>query len=117
MRFVQRPRDAVLSQPLLSWAERRQAGKDLRKQVPRGSHAAWSPPRQRPDPVRTVIDSGRHRIAALLPIRHDRMLQSPFAFLRGSAAIMAGDLAATPSSGSIGTSACPNRRAIARLCG
>lgn len=80
-------------------AERQQAGRDLRKQVPRSLHARWSPPGNRADPVRSVIETGRDRIAELLPLRYDRMRQSPFAFLRGSAAIMAADLAPLPVTG------------------
>jgi uncharacterized protein (DUF2252 family) len=80
-------------------AERRQAGQALRKVVPRSLHAGWNAPPSRRDPVDIIVESGRHRIASLLPIRYDRMRASPFAFFRGSAAIMAADLAATPSTG------------------
>jgi uncharacterized protein (DUF2252 family) len=80
-------------------AERRQAGQALRKIVPRSMHADWTPPANRRDPVDILIESGRHRIANLLPIRYDRMRASPFAFLRGAAQIMAADLATTPATG------------------
>jgi uncharacterized protein (DUF2252 family) len=93
------PLDPAAPEAMLSIAERRQAGQDLRKLAPRRMQAAWTPPPNRPDPVQTLIDTGRHRIPDLLPIRYDRMRQSPFAFLRGAAAIMAGDLAATPACG------------------
>jgi uncharacterized protein (DUF2252 family) len=83
----------------LTIVERRQAGQDLRKLVPRRLHAAWTASSSRPDPVQTLIETGRHRISGLLPIRYDRMRQSAIAFLRGSAAVMAIDLAATPTSG------------------
>ncbi len=79
--------------------ERRQAGQDLRKLVPRRLQAAWIPPPSRADPVQTLIETGWHRVPSLLPIRYDRMRQSASAFLRGAAAIMAADLAATPASG------------------
>jgi uncharacterized protein (DUF2252 family) len=79
--------------------ERRQAGHDLRRLVPRGQHAAWQPPTDRRDPLDILIETSRHRISSLLPIRYGRMQKSPFAFLRGSAAIMAADLASTPTSG------------------
>jgi uncharacterized protein (DUF2252 family) len=79
--------------------ERRQAGQALRKIVPRSAHAPWIPPPGRRDPTDILTESGRHRIAALLPIRYDRMKASPFAFYRGSAAIMAADLADTPIAG------------------
>jgi uncharacterized protein (DUF2252 family) len=81
--------------------ERRLAGQELRKQVPRRAQAEWIPPAARRDPVRTLIETGRHRIPGLLPLRHERMRQSAFAFLRGAAAIMAEDLAVTPVSGLI----------------
>jgi uncharacterized protein (DUF2252 family) len=83
----------------LTIVERRQAGQDLRKLVPRRLHASWAAPHNRPDPVQTLIETGRHRISGLLPIRYDRMRQSAVAFLRGAAAVMAGDLAATATSG------------------
>jgi uncharacterized protein (DUF2252 family) len=80
-------------------AERRLAGRALRKIVPRSLHADWKAPANRPDPIDILIESGRHRIADLLPIRYERMRSSPFAFMRGAAAVMAADLAATPSTG------------------
>ena len=84
---------------LLPVADRRQAGQSLRKLVPRSLPADWTPPAGRRDPVQTLIETDRHRIAHLLPIRYNRMRASPLAFLRGSAAVMAADLAATPASG------------------
>jgi uncharacterized protein (DUF2252 family) len=84
---------------VLPVAERRQAGQALRKIVPRTMHARWAPSATRRDPVDILVESGRHRIACLLPVRYDRMRGSPFAFFRGSAAIMAADLADTPVSG------------------
>ena len=67
---------------------------------PRRSHANWTPAPDRPDIVDTLAASNEGRIPELVPIRTGRMLASPFAFLRGSAAVMAGDLAATPVIGS-----------------
>jgi uncharacterized protein (DUF2252 family) len=93
------PLEQAAPNAALSIVERRQDGQDLRKLVPRRLHAIWTPPPNRADPVQTLIETGRHRISALLPIRYDRMRQSPFGFLRGAAAIMAADLAATPASG------------------
>jgi uncharacterized protein (DUF2252 family) len=84
---------------VLPAAERRQAGQALRKIVPRSMHAHWVPAQGRRDPVDILIESGRHCIASLLPIRYDRMRASPFAFFRGAAAIMAADLADTPMTG------------------
>ncbi len=72
-------------------------GRLLRKAVGRRSHAAWSAPHR--DPVSVGAASNRDRIPELVPIRMGRMLASPFAFLRGSAALMAADLAATPTIG------------------
>ena len=75
------------------------AGVACRAQTPRSAHAAWSPAPDRADPVDILIAQGRTRIAALLPLRTARMQASAFAFLRGTAAIMAADLATTPSAG------------------
>jgi len=85
--------------PLPTLADRTAAGKALRAKVSRASHAGWEPPRRRRDPVDIVIESSRGRIERLVPIRYGRMLQSPFAFFRGAAAIMASDLAHTPTTG------------------
>src|SRR6516162_2237025 len=75
------------------------AGSALRGSVPRGSHAEWSRSVNRPDPISILEHSDRGRLPELVPIRYGRMLQSPFAFLRGAAAVMAHDLAATPATG------------------
>jgi uncharacterized protein (DUF2252 family) len=83
----------------LSSAERLQAGKSLRKVAPRGAHAAWNARAARRDPVAIIEDSSRGRIPELIPIRYGRMVRSPFTFLRGSAALMAHDLAGTPTTG------------------
>ncbi|HEX5033269.1 MAG TPA: DUF2252 domain-containing protein [bacterium] len=76
-----------------------QAGQALRNRLPRGSHAAWKPPKGRIDPVKVLIETSKGRIPSLLPIRYGRMAQSPFGFFRGAAAVMAADLAKTPVSG------------------
>src|SRR5262249_13637655 len=93
------PLEYVQPDDLLAVAERRQAGQELRKLLPRGQHAAWQPTSGRRDPVDILLETNRHRISSLLPIRYGRMRKSPFAFLRGSAAVMAADLATTPTSG------------------
>lgn len=80
-------------------AERMAAGKALRRQVPRADHAVYQPSPQRPDPVAAIRKQNATRVAKLVPERMARMLASPFAFLRGSAAVMAADLAETPRSG------------------
>ncbi len=93
------PLEHVLPHAVLPIAERRQAGQALRKVVPRSLHATWKPASSRRDPIQTLIDSDRHLLAHLLPIRYGRMRASPFTFMRGAAAIMAADLAETPASG------------------
>lgn len=84
---------------ILSPDERRAQGKALRDAAPREAQGGWKPPRTRRDRVQMLIESNEGRLAELVPIRFGRMLQSPFAFYRGAAAIMAADLATTPSSG------------------
>ena len=76
---------------------RLEAGRALRAKVPRKTHATWKAPSNRPDPVELLMDSDKGRISKLLPIRYGRMSKSPFTFLRGAAAIMAFDLAQTPT--------------------
>lgn len=88
-----------LEQKPLSWEERRAAGKKLRSAVPREAHAEWSPPKSRPDPVKTVMANNQGRQKHLIPLRMGRMAGSPFAFLRGSACVMARDLSTSPISG------------------
>src|SRR5271166_159582 len=79
--------------------ERRTEGKALREAVPREDHGGWKAPKGRRDPVELVLESNEGRMPELVPIRHGRMLQSPFAFYRGTAGLMAADLAHTPVSG------------------
>ena len=86
---------------LPSASDRRAVGKALRETVPRVSQAGWKAPKNRRDPIDLLIESNQGRIAELIPIRFGRMMQSPFAFYRGSASIMAADLANTPRSGLI----------------
>jgi len=81
------------------WEARRAAGKLLREKVPREAHADWSPPKDRPSPIDVVVQTNRGRQKELIPMRMSRMGASPFAFLRGAAAMMAWDLAHTPRSG------------------
>ena len=89
----------ILNRKAVPWEERRAEGKKLRKAVPRESHAEWSPPKNRPDPVKTVMANNKGRQKDLIPLRMGRMAASPFAFLRGSACVMARDLSTTPISG------------------
>ena len=80
-------------------AKRYAMGKSLREKCPRASHAAWQPAADRPDPVSLVLKADEGRLPELLPLRHGRMVLSPFTFYRGSALAMAVDLACTPSTG------------------
>jgi uncharacterized protein (DUF2252 family) len=80
-------------------AGRRAAGTQLRRRVPPAAHAAWAPPTNRPHPVDILEAGNAGRQKHLVPLRMARMAASPFAFLRGAAAVMAWDLSHTPVSG------------------
>ncbi|WUK15984.1 DUF2252 domain-containing protein [Kitasatospora sp. NBC_00374] len=84
----------------------KERGRALREKTPRGSHAGFAPAPDRPSVVAAVEQANLGRLEHLVPIRVGRMAASPFAFLRGSAGLMAHDLATTPASGS-----------TAQLCG
>ena len=88
----------------------KEEGKALRESVPRGAHSALDLDGSRPDAVTAVEESGRGRISGLTPIRVGRMAATPFAFLRGSAGLMAYDLARTPMTG-IGAQICGDAHA------
>lgn len=79
--------------------ERFEAGKALRDELPREAHAAYRPRATRDDPIRILEAQNATRLPQLIPVRFARMLESPFAFLRGSAAVMAADLAPAPVTG------------------
>jgi uncharacterized protein (DUF2252 family) len=85
-------------------------GKALRSSVPRSAHGTFEADDSRPDPVRAVEESNADRIPELTPIRVGRMAATPFAFLRGSAGLMAYDLARTPVTG-IGAQICGDAHA------
>ncbi|MEU5793307.1 MULTISPECIES: DUF2252 domain-containing protein [unclassified Streptomyces] len=85
-------------------------GKALRRKVPRGDHAVLAPDAARPDAVSAVAGSNAGRIPELTPIRVGRMAATPFAFLRGSAGLMAYDLARTPVTG-LGAQLCGDAHA------
>lgn len=85
--------------PRLSPAELHAWGKSLREKCPRTSHAAWTAPHDRPDPIRLLKLSNKGRIPELIPIRFGRMVPTPFTFYRGAALNMAADLAVTPATG------------------
>ena len=74
-------------------------GKKERQQAPRSSHGDWAPAADRSDPIALLQAQDESRVQQLVPIKYGRMVESPFAFLRGSAVVMAGDLASTPISG------------------
>ena len=82
----------------LDYHQRHERGRDARRTV-RGSHAGWAPKSDRPDPIELLQAQARDRIPDFIPLRYGRMMASPLAFLRGSAIVMANDLASTPKSG------------------
>src|SRR6266700_2839985 len=79
--------------------ERYAAGKARRSEAPRSSHAEWAPDSERPDPISLLEEANKTRLQNLVPIRFGRMSMSAFTFYRGTADIMAYDLAKTPVSG------------------
>ena len=85
--------------PHPSIEQRRARGDEARSRTPPFSHAGWTPPSDRPDPVDLLQAQNRTREPDLVPVRHGRMLVSPFTFYRGAAKIMAADLAGTPTAG------------------
>jgi len=82
----------------LSHPDREARGKDARAVAPLESHAEFRPDSSR-DPVGLLLGQAQSRVPELVPIRHGRMLVSPFTFYRGAALPMAADLAGTPASG------------------
>jgi uncharacterized protein (DUF2252 family) len=85
--------------PRATQAELRAKGKQLRKECPRSSHATWKAPPDRRDAVDLVEEANIGRLPELVPIRHGRMMLSPFTFYRGTTLNMAADLAITPATG------------------
>ncbi|HEY5978500.1 MAG TPA: DUF2252 domain-containing protein [Microlunatus sp.] len=78
---------------------RRDHGARLAALTPVSTHGEWEPAADRPDPVELLVEQNRTREADLVPVRHGRMQVSPFTFYRGAAAVMASDLAQTPTAG------------------
>jgi uncharacterized protein (DUF2252 family) len=74
-------------------------GRSARAETPRSAHGDWQPAVDRANAVDVLVEQAVTRVPELLPIRYGRMLASPFAFFRGAAAVMAADLAATPTTG------------------
>ena len=113
---------SLMSHPTL--AELVAIGKSLRDKCPRESHAAWKPSANRARPLALMEESNKGRMPQLVPIRHGRMMKSPFTFYRGAALNMAADLANMPSTGirvqacgdchllNFGAYATPERRVI-----
>ena len=85
--------------PHPSIEERRARGKEARERTPLSSHSGWVAASDRPDPVGLLEEQNTTREPDLVPVRHGRMLVSPFTFYRGAAKIMAADLAGTPTAG------------------
>ena len=90
---------AVRRMKHLSLEERRARGKAARDRTPPSAHAGWRATGDRPDPVALLEEQNTTREPDLVPVRHGRMLVSPFTFYRGAAKIMAADLADTPTAG------------------
>ena len=115
---------SIVEAALVDPARRMARARELRNEVPRSAHAGWAPPPDRSDPVATVLAQAEGRLPGLVPLRHSRMAASPFAFYRGTADLMAADLAATPVTGlevqlcgdahlaNFGTYASPERRQV-----
>jgi uncharacterized protein (DUF2252 family) len=82
--------------PRLTPEERAASGKAARKTVPLEAHAEFEPQKSR-DPVGLLLGQAKTRVPDLVPIRHGRMLVSPFTFYRGAALVMAADLHSTPT--------------------
>ena len=108
----------------LTPAERAARGKAARAAVPRSWHGEWEPPPSRTDPLELLEQQAKTRVPELVPIRHGRMLVSPFTFYRGAAFLMAADLADAPRTGletqlcgdahlsNFGVFAAPDRRVV-----
>jgi uncharacterized protein (DUF2252 family) len=79
--------------------ERKAKGLEARDRTPPSSHSGWAPAADRPDPVALLVEQDATREPDLVPVRHGRMMVSPFTFYRGAAKIMAADLADTPVAG------------------
>ncbi|NEA53306.1 DUF2252 domain-containing protein [Streptomyces sp. SID13666] len=97
--MTKRPAAMIRPLPEATPAERAARGRAARRDVPRSSHAEFSPQASRPDPLGILESQSATRVPELVPIRYGRMIESPFRFYRGAAAIMAADLATTPDSG------------------
>lgn len=99
VRLVEREALASAPPPAAALRDRHAAGRALAKRLPLKEQGTWRTAHRQHDPIDLLIDSSKGRIEHLIPIRYGRMLANPFAFYRGSAAIMAADLSRTPSTG------------------
>ena len=72
-------------------------GRERRDELPLAAHASAPTPADRGDTIAILTAQDVARLPELVPIRHGRMSATPFTFYRGGAAIMAADLAQTPS--------------------
>jgi len=88
---------AQIAHPSLE--ERRAEGRQARDRTPPSSHSRWRPAAGRPDPVALLQEQDTTREPDLVPVRHRRMMVSPFTFYRGAATIMAADVKDTPAAG------------------
>ena len=79
--------------------DRKAKGLEAQDRAPLSSHTKWSPAADRPDPVALLQEQDTTREQDLVPVRHGRMMVSPFTFYRGAAKVMAADLAGTPVAG------------------
>jgi uncharacterized protein (DUF2252 family) len=79
--------------------DRKARGKSSRGEAALSSHTGWKPADDRPDPVSLLEEQNTSREQDLVPVRHGRMMVSPFTFYRGAAKIMAADLRTTPKAG------------------
>ena len=80
-------------EPSWSVEDRGRRGAAAAARTPLASHGEWEPVADRPDPVAVLVEQNRTREPDLVPVRHGRMMVSPFTFYRGAAAVMAADLA------------------------
>jgi uncharacterized protein (DUF2252 family) len=90
---------ASLRHAAMPRAQRYAMGRGFRRRVPRSALAAWDGNDRGADPVQQVIAGNEGRVDRLIPVRIGRMVASPFAFLRGAAAVMAADFSRLPATG------------------
>jgi hypothetical protein len=79
--------------------QRRARGQEARNRTPLSRHGRWAAAAERPDPVGLLEEQDAAREPDLVPVRHGRMMVSPFTFYRGAAKLMAADLDGTPTAG------------------